>query len=228
MLELCRLVRSGAPELWSTFLRFSSKTSVIDFVRDEDAFAYFDFYGSPRVMHFLTRVGISPRDRNVHYCLDLAGDIEALRNLEEQALAEHLKVEPRPIRRLKVNGSPLLYPLWDIERPLFRDTSEEELMRTASLVRADPDFMERLTNAAAASEVVYPASEHVELQIYGAGFFSDADRELWSRRPRDTARLSLVAHARPARLQDSIPETGSAAERDVKEFLCCRVRPVRS
>jgi exodeoxyribonuclease-1 len=26
--------------------------------------------------------------------------------------------------------------------------------------------------------VVYPASEHVELQIYGAGFFSDADREL--------------------------------------------------
>ncbi|MGJ5080200.1 exonuclease domain-containing protein [Bradyrhizobium sp. HKCCYLS3013] len=178
MLELCRLVRSGAPELWSTFLRFSSKTSVIDFVRDEDAFAYFDFYGSPRVMHFLTRVGISPRDRNVHYCLDLAGDIEALRNLEEQALAECLKVEPRPIRRLKVNGSPLLYPLWDIERPLFRDTSEEELMRTASLVRADPDFMERLTNAAAASEMVYPASEHVELQIYGAGFFSDADREL--------------------------------------------------
>jgi exodeoxyribonuclease I len=178
IVELCRLVRRGAPELWSTFLRFSSKTSVIDFVRDEDAFAYFDFYGSPRVMHFLTRVGISPRDGNVHYCLDLAGDVEALRHLEESALAERMKVEPRPIRRLKVNGSPLLYPLWDIERPLFRETSEEELMRTASLVRADPDFMARLTNAAAASEMIYPPSEHVELQIYGAGFFSDADREL--------------------------------------------------
>ncbi|MGY3647082.1 DNA polymerase III epsilon subunit-like protein [Bradyrhizobium sp. LM4.3] len=45
-LGLCRLVRSGAPELWSAFLRFSSKTSVVDFVRDEEAFAYFDFRGS--------------------------------------------------------------------------------------------------------------------------------------------------------------------------------------
>ena len=29
-------------------------------IAQEDAFAYFDFYGSPRVMHFLTRVGVSP------------------------------------------------------------------------------------------------------------------------------------------------------------------------
>jgi exodeoxyribonuclease I len=177
-LGLCRLVRSGAPELWSAFLRFSSKTSVVDFVRDEDAFAYFDFYGSPRVMHFLTRVGISPRDGNVHYCLDLTADLDALRKLDGPDLAERMKIEPRPIRRLKVNGSPLLYPLWDIEQPLFGDTSEEELMRTASAVRADPEFTEKLTHAAAAAERTYPPSEHVELQIYGAGFFSDADSGL--------------------------------------------------
>ena len=54
MLGLCRLVRDRAPGLWSTFLRFSSKAGA----RDEDAYAYFDFFGSPRVMHFLTRVGV--------------------------------------------------------------------------------------------------------------------------------------------------------------------------
>lgn len=177
ILELCRLVRSGAPELWSAFLRFSSRTSVVDFVGSEDAFAYFDFYGTPRVMHFLTRVGVSQRDRNVHYCLDLAGDIDALRRLEQPALTERMMVEPRPIRRLKVNASPLLYPLWDIEESLFEETSEEDLTRTASSVRADPEFMARLADAAAATETVYPVSEHVELQIYGGGFFSDADRE---------------------------------------------------
>lgn len=177
-LGLCRLVRSGAPELWSAFLRFSSKTSVVDFVRDEDAFAYFDFYGSPRVMHFLTRVGINPRDGNVHYCLDLTVDLDALRKLDGSDLTERMKIEPRPIRRLKVNGSPLLYPLWDIEQPLFGETSEADLMRTASSVRADPDFMEKLTRAAAAAERIYPSSEHIELQIYEAGFFSDADREM--------------------------------------------------
>jgi exodeoxyribonuclease-1 len=67
MLELCRLVRAGAPELWSAFLRFSSKTSVVDFVAAEEAFAYFDFYGAPRVMHFLTGIGVSRRDSNIHY-----------------------------------------------------------------------------------------------------------------------------------------------------------------
>jgi exodeoxyribonuclease-1 len=202
-LGLCRLVRSGAPELWSAFLRFSSKNSVVDFVRDEDAFAYFDFYGSPRVMHFLTRVGISPRDRNVHYCLDLTGDVDALRRLDTLKLTERIAVEPRPIRRLKVNGSPLLYPLWDIERPLFGETSEEDLMRSASLVRSDPDFMERLTQAAASAEKVYPLSEHVEQQIYGAGFFSDSDREMsrqFHSRPWEE-RLGLVERFDDQRLR---------------------------
>jgi len=165
MLELCRLVRAGAPELWSSFLRFSSKANVVDFVDSEEAFAYFNFYGSPRVMHFLTRVGISRRDANIHYCLDLGSDIESLRKLDSSALVERMDVEPRPIRHLRINRSPLLYPLWDIEASLFGETSEEELSRSASLVRADPEFMERLAHAADAAATMYPPSEHVELQI---------------------------------------------------------------
>ena len=51
--------------------------------------------------------------------------------------------------------------------------------------------MERLTRAAASIEKVYPASEYVELQIYGAGFLSDSDLEFcrqfhsrpWEERP---------------------------------------------
>jgi exodeoxyribonuclease-1 len=42
MLGLCRLVRAGAPDLWSTFIRFSATAAVVDFGRDEEAFAYFD------------------------------------------------------------------------------------------------------------------------------------------------------------------------------------------
>ena len=49
MLGLCRRVREGSPELWSAFLRFSSKAAVVDFLCSEEAFAYFDFFGeSPR------------------------------------------------------------------------------------------------------------------------------------------------------------------------------------
>ncbi|UGY05758.1 exonuclease domain-containing protein [Bradyrhizobium quebecense] len=175
MLGLCRLVRAGAPDLWSTFLRFSSKAAVVDFVREEEAFAYFDYFGRPQVMHFLTRIGINPNDANAHYCLDLASDIDALRKLDHVELAHRLTQEPRPIRRLKTNASPLLYPLWDIDADRFSDLTEDELTRRASSVRADPEFMATLTRAAVSIEPTYPPSEHVEEQIYGGNFFSDAD-----------------------------------------------------
>jgi exodeoxyribonuclease-1 len=198
MLGLCRLVRAGSPDLWSTFLRFSAKAAVVDFVRDEDVFAYFDYFGRPQVMHFLTRVGISQNDANTHYCLDLACDIDGLRKLDDAALAQRMTQEPRPIRRLKVNASPLLYPLWDIESDRFLDVTEDELTRRASSVRADEDFMAALTRAAASLEPVYASSEHVELQIYGGNFFSEADLELcrqfhaspWENRPELIRRLN--------------------------------------
>jgi exodeoxyribonuclease-1 len=63
--------------------------------------------------------------------------------------------------------------------------------------------MERLTQAAASAEKVYPLSEHVEQQIYGAGFFSDSDREICrqfhSRRWED--RLGLVERFDDQRLR---------------------------
>ena len=198
MLGLCRKVREGAPELWSAFLRFSSKAAVVELVRDEEAFAYFDFFGSPRVMHFLMRVGVCPNDANAHYCLDLTCDIGELRNLDDAVLSERMKQEPCPVRRLKVNGSPLLYPLWDIDPDHFHNTSEDELTRAASSVRADQEFMSALTRAAASVEPVYAASEHVELQIYGGNFFSNGDLELcgqfharpWEGRPEIVGRFS--------------------------------------
>jgi exodeoxyribonuclease I len=197
MLGLCRLVYDAAPALWSAFLRYSSKAAVSNLVRDEEAFAYFDFFGTPRVMHFLTRVGVSPNDANAHYCLDLECDIDALRKLEDAALAERLAQEPRPIRRLKINSSPLLYPLWDIDIDRFLGLTEEELTRRASSVRGDEDFMGALTRAAVSNETSYAPSEHVELQIYGGNFFSDVDRELcrrfhtspWEARPEFVGRF---------------------------------------
>ena len=98
-----------------------------------------------------------------------------MRKLDDGDLSQRLTQEPRPIRRLKVNASPLLYPLWDIEPDRFVDFTEDELARRASSVRAEPEFMAALTRAAASIEPIYPASEHVEQQIYGGNFISDAD-----------------------------------------------------
>jgi exodeoxyribonuclease-1 len=48
-------------------------------------------------------------------------------------------------------------------------------------VRDDAAFVGRLVDAAAAGERVFEQSEHVELQIYGERFVSDADGDLCRR-----------------------------------------------
>jgi exodeoxyribonuclease I len=177
-LALCRKARDGAPDLWSTFLRFAAKAAVLNFIRDEEAFAYFEFFGGRQDVHLVTRIGANPTDLNAHYCLDLTSDISELRRLSDLELVARLKSDPRPIRKLKANASPLLCPLWELGPEQFGDFTESDLMQEAANVRTDDDFVERLVRAAVAGERVFEPSEHVELQIYGRGFLSDTDSAL--------------------------------------------------
>lgn len=177
-LQLCQRVREGAPDLWSSFIRFASKAVVVDFIAMEPAFGYFDNFGGKGCVRPLTRIAISPSDQNLHYCLDLTRDIGALRALSDDELAEIARGYDSPIRKLKVNGSPFLCPLWELDHEHLTPSDEDELTRLAQSIQADEDFIARLTTAAVSSERIYGPSEHVELQIYGKGWPSDEDLKL--------------------------------------------------
>jgi exodeoxyribonuclease-1 len=141
--------------------------------------------------------------------------------------AARMTQEPRPVRRLKINASPLLYPLWDIDAERFLDLTEDECTRRAASVRSDTEFMASLTRAATSLEPIYPPSEHVENQIYGGNFISDADAELcrdfhslpWDARP---ALIGRFADGRLRRLGKRLiyfesPHLFEQAERRVIE-----------
>jgi exodeoxyribonuclease-1 len=175
-LQLCQRVREGAPDIWSSFMRFASKQSVVAFIREEPAFGYFDNFDGTRSVRPLTRVGISQSDANVHYCLDLTHDVDALKGLTDEELTEAVRARATsPIRRLKVNASPFVCPLWEIGADDLEPADEDALMRSAQSVQSDEEFVGRLAAAARASDPTYPQSEHVELQIYGAVWPSDDD-----------------------------------------------------
>ena len=175
-LQLCQRVREGAPDIWSSFMRFASKQAVIAFIREEPAFGYFDNFEGTRSVRPLTRIGISPLDANVHYCLDLTHDVDALRRLTDSELGEAVRARFRsPIRRLKVNASPFVAPLWEIGAVDLEPADEDELMRSAQAVQSDEELVARLVAAARTTDRTYPPSEHVELQIYGAGWPSNDD-----------------------------------------------------
>ena len=156
------------------FLRFSSKAAVVDLVRDEDAFAYFDFFGHPRVMHFLTRVGVSPNDANAHYCLDLECDIDGLRKLDDAALAERTGARAAADPAAQGQRLSAAVPLVGHRRRPLPRSDGGRTIATGVVGTRRREFMAALTRAAASLEPIYAPSEHVELQIYGGNFFSDS------------------------------------------------------
>jgi exodeoxyribonuclease-1 len=175
-LQLCQRVREGAPDIWSSFTRFASKPAVLTFIREEPAFGYFDNFEGTRSVRPITRIGISPADANVHYCLDLTHDVDALRMLTDDELGEIVRARfTSPIRRLKVNASPVVCSLWELSDADLEPANEDELMRLGQRIQSDDEFVGRLTAAARTTDRTYPPSEHVELQIYGTGWPSDHD-----------------------------------------------------
>jgi exodeoxyribonuclease-1 len=177
-IHICRIVRDGAPDLWEAFLRFSSKAAVQEFVRSEEAFVFFEFFGSRHAANLVTPIGGSVQQPNVVYCLDLACDLESLRTLSPEELSARLTRSPKPVRRLKVNGSPLLSTLGDAPVEMLQGRTIPELNSLAADVRADQAFVDRLIAASEPPEGQFEPSPHVEQQLYQDGFWSNHDGRL--------------------------------------------------
>lgn len=216
-LHLCRLIRDRAPGAWSNFSRFANKPNVIEFIQDEDAFA---LLGERADSEFfcVTHVGQSREDKNLQYCLDLNTDYEALARMSHNELCERVKDSGGPVRKFRANSSPVMAPLWELEDQGLLSASSDDISHLARQIRANHDFLNRLRQAIAESEPIWPDSVHVEEQIYD-GFASDADAALcqrfhqvpWEDRPALIARFEdmrfyrlgrrVIYHERPDLLE---------------------------
>jgi exodeoxyribonuclease-1 len=201
-LALCRLIANEAPVLWSSFMRFSNKAEVLNFVGEHEAFAAFEFKKGIQDVHPVTAIGFKPTETNVRYCLDLTADLSTLQRMTPAELLVEIAKPDGPILRLKANCSPILAELWELDVDLLGDVTEADLQSTATAVRGDHAFVQRLLAAAVASETVWPKSRFVEFQIYD-GFIQDGDVDVcrqfhaapW------TDRLALVDRFRDPRLK---------------------------
>jgi len=179
-LALCRLIAAEAPILWSSFMRFSNKAEVLNFIAEHDAFAAFEFKKGIQDVHPVTAIGFKPTEPNVRYCLDLTANLSALRRMTPAELVIEVAREDGPILRMKANCSPILAELWELDQDLLGDFTEADLEATASAVRGDDAFVKRLLAAAVASETVWPKSKYVEFQIYDV-FIQDWDVDVCRR-----------------------------------------------
>jgi exodeoxyribonuclease-1 len=177
-LALCRRIKVGAPEVWSQFLRFSQKASVEGFIKDEGAFLLSENVGNDHKARVVMRVGGNSSQTQKHYCLDLGGDMDALRALDEDALTELCRSRTRPIITIRSNAAPTLWSLDDALPEDLMPFHADDVRALAAQIRNDTPFMARLGRCAEAAEPVYPPSPYVEDQLYDRLYPPQDDQEI--------------------------------------------------
>lgn len=174
-LHVARILMNDAPTVWNDFMRFAQKSTVLQHIHDEQIFGLAEFYKGKAYTWLVTRIGISGRDRNVHYAFDLQFDPAEFAALSDEELIERLANLPRPVKKLKVNGCPVLFAVEDAPAgTVARSLDNGELERRVRRLRDDPDLTARLVAARDASLPIYPSSPYVEQQIFDA-FTADND-----------------------------------------------------
>lgn len=206
-LELCKLIRHRAPRIWSQFLRFSQKASVESFITEEDAFLIWETFGNNPRVRIVTPIGKHSELAIRYYCLDVSADLDMLRKMSDDAMISLCQKPTRPIVTVRTNAAPTLWALYDAtQEHLAPFENEDEVLERVAQLQEDRPFLERIRQAAQASEPTYPPSPYVEEQIYGHGFPSSQDEALmqrfhavpWEERPELALQLSDTRYRRLA------------------------------
>lgn len=200
-LWLCRLIAERAPDVWSYFSRFAYKASARTFLQEEaEAVILVDPRRNDAGIRVVAWLGSGgDQDANLQFCVDLAADMMALRQLQPEDLIAAVSGPDPPIRRVRINRSPMMLPLFELEN-LDGFGSEDHYLKQAADLRADPDFVARLLAAARAAVPAYPLSPHVESQLY-ARFATNEDERIMAafHNAEWPARLEIVRQFRDER-----------------------------
>ncbi len=175
---ICRLIMEKAPDIWSSFMKFSTKSSVVDYITEEKLFGLTEFYfGNPHSW-MVTTLGQNQKNKAEWYAYDLSVAPESLLGLSDTQLTNRLGKSPKPIRRLKSNAAPILFAADDaLGICSGLNCGLEELERRADMVQSHAELSKRLVSIFESTKEDYPISPHVEKQIYD-GFTTKSDERL--------------------------------------------------
>jgi exodeoxyribonuclease-1 len=178
---LCRLLIERAPELWSGFMRFSQKATVVDHIVAEPIFCLSDFYFGNPYSWLVTVIGTNPEINSEYYVYNLLIEPVSLIDLPDEDLVTRLSLSPKPVRRLRTNACPIIMPME--EAPAIATATQlgiGELTRRSEFLRDREGFRTRLISAFQSTKEEPTVSPHLERQLYD-GFFPKDDEPLMDR-----------------------------------------------
>ena len=193
-IHMARLLRDNVPDIWSRAMRFSNKTTVIDFCDSEPVFGLTEYYFSDYYSFMLHQVGRNPYDGNEIIAFDLYHNPADFERLSDEELRRRLSASPKPLRGVRVNALPGLTDA-DEAHPhtRARDLPLETLGDRAEVLEENEELKDRLMHAYMQAKLEYQDSAHVEENLY-SGFATPEDNERMDAfHSRDwTARATLV------------------------------------
>ncbi|WP_299809726.1 exonuclease domain-containing protein [uncultured Roseibium sp.] len=174
-IHMCRLLAEQTPDLWWRGLQLSRKSKVSEFLAVHELFAMTDFYFGRSYSWYVAPIGPNPVNSSELFVLDLTNDPQELLRLTDTELKSAIRRRPKPVRSLKMNAAPVLWPIKEAPT-LLRETSPDlaELRSRAKQLRDDEGIRKRLLDLILDAREPFQTSEHLEEQIYD-GFASRAD-----------------------------------------------------
>lgn len=175
---IARLISERCPDVWSSFMRFSTKAAVMDFVSNEQIFCLTDFYFGKPYSWLVTPLGNNSVDTSALYVFDLGVDPDSLASLNKTQLIARLAKSPKPVRKIRSNAAPMIFSAEDAPNSASgKSLPQEELERRIHAIEEDPELRERIVAGFEESSKEKIPSAHVEEQLY-SGFFTEADEKL--------------------------------------------------
>ncbi len=176
-IALCGLIRSRASHVWSNFLRFVSKQATNAFIENEPAFGMLEMRaGTPRVT-MASELGRSANDASLVHCLDLRASVLAMAGMTDEEVYALRAADGGVFRSFRANGSPMLWPAWDLNDTTVAGITCDEAEEEASRLTEHPQIKARLLALARAKEKSYPISPHPEERLHGE-WISGPDAQL--------------------------------------------------
>ncbi len=166
-LHLCRLASEHAPNIWSNFMQFGNKAAVIEFIKEESLFIFSEFFRRKGISWVVTGIGLNPSMNTDMLVFNLSVDPKDLEDLSEDELEEKILSQPKPIRILKTNSSPIILSLDDA--PDYMKSYEldrKELERRAKYLHGNTKLKDKLISIFMGTRKIKEPSDHVEDQIY--------------------------------------------------------------
>lgn len=177
-LHIAKLILKRSPDVWSAFMRFSTKAAVADYASNEQAFCLTEFYYGDAYSWLVAPLGASAMNSSEFYVYNLGVDPNSLSSLKNTELIARLNTLPKPVRTIRTNAAPMIFSLDDAPHSASgKSLSQEELDRRVSILEADLALKKRLITVFEQTKQEWPASPHVEEQIYN-GFYQRDDEEL--------------------------------------------------